>query len=200
MCELSEKLIAWLDYELEDDEMAQVQRHIQDCNECRSQLHAFQQVSRKFDAYLDAVVASKAQRRVPRLVPVLSIAAVGAFAAVAFLVFHQPRVELRAPVRSVKTAPAAVLEPETAPVPAPIRKVRQRHATSPQPGKNQIANWPPTEPAIQIAIPAESMFPPGAIPEGVNFTADLSIAADGSAQQIRLRPRLLGFERRATQP
>jgi anti-sigma factor RsiW len=200
MCELSEKLIAWLDHELANDEMALVQRHIQDCNECRSQVHAYQQVSRKFDAYLDAVVASKAQRRVPRWVPVLSIAAVGAFAAVAFLVFQHPRVEPLAPVPSVKTAPAAVLEPETAPVRAPIRKVRQRHVPSPQPGKNQIASWPPSEPAIQIAIPAESMFPPGAIPEGVNFTADLSIAADGSAQQIRLRPRLVGFERRATQP
>ncbi|HEY2119497.1 MAG TPA: zf-HC2 domain-containing protein [Candidatus Acidoferrum sp.] len=201
MCELSEKLIAWLDHELADDEMAQVQRHIQDCNECRCQLHAYQQVSRKFDAYLDAVVASKAERRMPRWVPVLSIAAVGALAAVAFLVFLRPRVEPLAPVSSVKTAPAAsVLGPKTAPVPVPIRKVRQRHAPSPPPEKNQVASWPPSEPAIQIAIPAESMFPPGAIPEGVNFTADLSIAADGSAQQIRLRPRLVGFERRATQP
>jgi hypothetical protein len=198
MCELSGKLIAWLDHELADEEMAQVQRHIQDCNECRRQLHAYRQVSRKFDTYLDAVVVSKEQRRVPTWVPVLSVAAVGALAALAFLVFQHSRVEPLVPVPTMKTASvAAVLEAGTAPVPAPIRKVRQRHGPSPQPVKNQVANWPS---AIQIAIPAESMFPPGAIPEGVNFTADLSIAADGSAQQIRLRPRLVGFERRATQP
>ena len=43
------------------------------------------------------------------------------------------------------------------------------------------------DPAIQIAIPADSMFPPGAVPEGVNFVASLSLA-DGSVQAIRLQP------------
>jgi hypothetical protein len=41
--------------------------------------------------------------------------------------------------------------------------------------------------AIQIAIPAEAMFPPGAMPAGINFVADMRIALDGSVQQIRLR-------------
>jgi hypothetical protein len=45
----------------------------------------------------------------------------------------------------------------------------------------------PMDAAIQIAIPAEAMFPPGAMPAGVNFIADLRIAADGSVQQVRLR-------------
>jgi hypothetical protein len=53
---------------------------------------------------------------------------------------------------------------------------------------------------IQIAIPADEMFPPGAVPEGMHFVADVTIAADGSAEQLRLRPRLAGFERRTTQP
>ncbi len=43
-------------------------------------------------------------------------------------------------------------------------------------------------PAIQITIPAEAMFPPGAVPPGVNFTASLTIAADGSAQGLVLEP------------
>jgi Putative zinc-finger len=198
MCELSGKLIAWLDQELGIDEMAQVQRHIQDCVECRSQLDAYQTVSRKFDAYLDAVVASKTQRQIPRWVPVLSFAAAAAFAAVVFLVLHNTRVEPLVPLPSLKTAPSAVVL-EALPAPTRVRTVRPRHV--PSLTQNQIAtNWTPTEPAIQIAIPAESMFPPGAVPEGVNFAADLSIAADGSAQQIRLRPRLIGFERRVTQP
>jgi hypothetical protein len=53
---------------------------------------------------------------------------------------------------------------------------------------------------IQIAIPADEMFPPGAVPEGMHFVADLTIAADGSAERLRLRPRLAGFERRTTLP
>jgi Putative zinc-finger len=200
MCELSGKLVAWLDQELDVDEMAQVQRHIQDCVECRSQLDACQTVSRKFDAYLDAVVASKPQRRVPRWVPVLSVAASGALAVAIFLGVQHKRPESPfVPVPAIQMAPSTVLR-EAASVQLPARAVRRRHAVH-SPAKNQIAtNWTPPEPAIQIAIPAESMFPPGAVPEGINFTADLRIAADGSVQQIRLRPRLIGFERRTTQP
>jgi hypothetical protein len=40
---------------------------------------------------------------------------------------------------------------------------------------------------VQIAIPAEAMFPPGAMPKGLNFVAELSIAPDGSVKQVRLR-------------
>jgi hypothetical protein len=32
------------------------------------------------------------------------------------------------------------------------------------------------------------MFPPGAVPEGINFIAELSIGPDGSAERVRLRP------------
>jgi hypothetical protein len=197
MCEVSGKLIAWVDHELDNDEMADVQRHVQECFECRTQLDAYQEVSRTFDAYLDATVASKWQRQVPLPVRVLGVAGAVALAAV-LLVLHHTRVEPPAPRASVKTALSAVVL-EAAPGPAPARRVHRPHSVAPV--QNQIAtNWPPTQPAIQIAIPAESMFPPGAMPEGINFTADLSIAADGSAQQIRLQPRLIGFERRATQP
>jgi anti-sigma factor RsiW len=51
-----------------------------------------------------------------------------------------------------------------------------------------VASWTPAEPAIQIAIPAAAMFPPGAVPEGLTFIADVTIAADGSAERLRLRP------------
>jgi len=53
------------------------------------------------------------------------------------------------------------------------------------------------EPSVQIAIAAAAMFPPGAVPEGVSFVADLSIGADGSARQVRLQPQISEFERRA---
>jgi len=38
------------------------------------------------------------------------------------------------------------------------------------------------------------------VPDGVNFVADVAIATDGSAERVRLRPRLAGFERRTTEP
>ena len=50
------------------------------------------------------------------------------------------------------------------------------------------AGWQSAEPAIQITIPAEAVLPPGAAPEGVSFVAEVSIAPDGSAHQIFLRP------------
>jgi Putative zinc-finger len=59
------------------------------------------------------------------------------------------------------------------------------------------ATWLADDGAIQIAIPAEAMFPPGAMPEGVNFVADVSLGADGAVEQLRLRPRLVRFERGA---
>jgi hypothetical protein len=58
----------------------------------------------------------------------------------------------------------------------------------------------PPEPHIEIAIPAYAMFPPGAVPPGMSFTADLIISADGSPERLDLRPRLAGFERRRNQP
>jgi hypothetical protein len=200
MCELSGKLMAWLDHELESDEMACVQRHIEVCIECRGQLETYREVSGTFAAYLDAVLAAKARRRVPRWVPVVSGAAAVGIAAAAFLVFQPMRVEPLVPSPSRNTAPSATVL-EAAPAPTIQSKtVHRRHPLSPVQSQIANANWRPAELAIQIAIPAESMFPPGAVPEGITFTADVSIAADGSAQQIRLRPRLIGFERSATQP
>lgn len=58
----------------------------------------------------------------------------------------------------------------------------------------------PAEPPIQIDIPADAMFPPGAVPPGMSFTADLTIASDGSPERLGLRPRLAAFEGRSNQP
>jgi hypothetical protein len=51
----------------------------------------------------------------------------------------------------------------------------------------QNMNWAP-EPAVQIGIPAEAMFAPGTVPQGVSFSAELRLAADGSAHELRLQP------------
>jgi anti-sigma factor RsiW len=194
MCNHSGKLMAWLDRELGSDEMVELERHIDACSECRSRLESYKQASATFDTYCDAVVSAKThRRRVPRWVPVLTTTAAVAIAATLVLVLLRGRVEpptLPPAVRVQAPPPAAVVEN----VPATSKPVHRHRPAAP--AAAQIANWQPTARAIQISIPAESMFPPGAIPQGVNFTADLSIAADGSAEQIRLRPRLIEVERR----
>jgi hypothetical protein len=58
----------------------------------------------------------------------------------------------------------------------------------------------PAEPAIEITIPSDAMFPPGAVPEGVSFVAEVILGADGSAERLRLQPQFVTLERRATRP
>jgi hypothetical protein len=195
MCEFSERLIGWLDRELPENEAADVERHIQICTECRNQLAEYQKLSRTLDAYCNIVMASKGRPRVPHWVPVASVGVAAAVAAALFLFL--PRARIGPPVSQplVKMALSAVVADAATPA---VKAVRRRRAVGRVP--NQDANLRPTEPAIQIAIPGESLFPPGAVPEGIVFTADLSIAADGSARQIRLRPGLIRVQRRVTEP
>lgn len=198
MCNYSAKLILWLDGELGEAEMVEVQRHLYECIECWCQLAVFEQVSKTFNAYCDTMLAEKSRRRQPRWLPALATAAAAAIAAALLLLL--PRAPLNppaspAPPALVAAAPPAVTLEKT---PTPRKPLLRRHA--PAPPHAQPAKWLPAEPAIQIAIPADSMFPPGAVPEGFTFTADVSLAADGSPQQLGLQPGLIGFERRLTQP
>jgi hypothetical protein len=195
MCDFSSRLIAWMDRELPDNEAADVERHVRDCSECRGRVDDYEQVSRAFVAYCDAAMEKKTGRRLPRWVPVLLSGA--AAAAMVVIVFHpvfhplfHPTTVKQMPVRPrvPDAAPAMVVETETAETetaPMPVKRVHRRHVIAPMRTPN--ANWASAEPAIQIAIPVEAMFPPGAVPEGITFIADLSMAADGSVQGLRLQ-------------
>lgn len=180
MCDVQEKLIAWMDRELPQEEAANMERHVERCKECRTQLAAYEAVSKNFDVYYVAVAAAKTRRTVPRWAPALAGVAVAM--ALVFLAFPRRRV----PPPPVFTPVAAVDSlPVSAPERAPRKAIQKRHAS---PGvKKQSAKWQATETAVQIAIPAEAMFAPGAMPEGMSFIAELSIAPDGSVQQVRLR-------------
>jgi hypothetical protein len=168
-----------MDRELPDDEAADVERHVRDCSECRRRVDAYEVVSRALVAYCDAAMGEKTRRRLPHWVPVLSSAAA---AAVLLLVFKPASVN-QIPVRPRVTdaSPAIVLET----APRPVKRVHRRHVIAPM--KTPNANWALPEPAVQIALPVEAMFPPGAVPEGITFIADLSMAADGSVQGLRLQ-------------
>jgi anti-sigma factor RsiW len=195
MCDFSKKLVAWIDGELTDNEAADVERHLKSCSECQSAIAAYKNVSRLVVTYCDAKVAeTRRRRKMPRWVPVLSGAAAAALIllAIALLVPRRPpQVMFRA--SSVKqvavTVQVADVSPalirETAPTPLKVRKVHQGQRI--RAGNASRANWAFAEPAIKIAIPADAMFPPGAVPEGITFIADLSMASDGSVQGLRLQ-------------
>jgi Putative zinc-finger len=188
MCDFSasERLVAWMDRELPVNEAADVERHVRDCSECRGRVDAYEQVSRAFVAYCDAAIEQKTRHRLTRWVPLLASAAA---AAVLVFVLH-PTAAKQMPVaqRVADVAPAAVVETqtvETETAPRPVKTVHRRHGITP--AKTLNVNWTSAEPAIQIAIPVDAMFPPGAVPEGITFIADLSMAADGTVQGLRLQ-------------
>lgn len=179
MCDFSGRLVAWMDRELPDNEAADAERHVRGCLECRRRVDAYKQVSRAFVAHCDAAMKGTTRRR-PRWVPVLASATA---AAVLFLVF-QPASVKQIPARPPVAEASTAIILETAQ--KPVKTVHRRRRIAP--AKTPNANWALPETAIQIAIPVEAMFPPGAVPEGITFIADVSMAADGSVQGLRLQP------------
>jgi anti-sigma factor RsiW len=216
MCELSGKLIAWLDGELPADEAAGVERHVEACAGCRSALESYKRVSCELNAYCDeAVAASSTDARMPRWIPAAAAAGAAAALLVLFLAWPQAarkRHAISFPPPVVATGTIGDTRVVGAPPATSMREVHLRHSAAAEPKKSpvvvqtaqsvrdEVTDSLAEEPVIRIAIPADEMFPPGAVPEGIRFAADLTIAADGSAERLRLRPRLAGFERRTTQP
>ena len=195
MCDYSTKLVALLDGELDAGEQADFQRHAQECLECRIRLTKYEQVTKTLEEYCLWLADSQASPRRTRLRAVFSIAVPAALAAILFVVLARPHSDPVLPsTPRVAARAAAASEPQ----PAPAQVMHRRHKPSRVP--TQATNELLPEPAIRIAIPAESMFPPSAVPEGVSFSADVSFGPDGWAQQVRLRPHLAAFEGRAIEP
>ena len=187
MCDISQRLIAWLDHELSANESADVELHLEHCAQCRNRLAAYKRVTYALVEYCEATAAPKMPDKLPSWATGLAAAA-AAIAIALFLTF--PRARIQPPVlhASAETSPPTVVLRAATPLRPAARfaKFHQRQAVSPV--QVQSAEWMPYEPAVQITIPAENMFAPGAIPAGVSFIADLSIGADGSPQRLRLRP------------
>lgn len=218
MCEYSRRLVAWIDGEIETREAAEIQRHLAACAECRSCVEELRQVSGEFDEYCKEIARAEDARRAIRMRPILWAAA-AVFLALIFgysrrSVLPPPagQPDLIAKARPDASAPATMKT--AASVPAPFRPDHHRaHRPASVPtdkgagfaapcasqdcaSANTQAITAAEEPAIEIAIPAEAIFPPGAVPEGMSFVADLSIGADGSAKQMRLQPQIAELERR----
>lgn len=202
MCDFSGRLVAWRDGELADGEAAIVEQHVDVCSECRRRLDAYEKMSGMVNAYCDATLASAERGGRSRWVPLG--AAVGvAVTAMMLLFVHLRGGRLTAPspaavvnTASVVAAPA-IIRGNAGNVHAAVsRKDRKRSAVlrAPDRDTSQNASQLPAEPAIQIAIPGDAIFPPGAIPDGFEFVADVTIAPDGTAQRLRLQPELTEFQ------
>jgi hypothetical protein len=183
MCEFSGKLIAWLDGELAADDAAEVGRHMRLCADCRDELGVYERLSGALDAYCDAAMTASAPRREHYGKSVALGVGVAAVVAMAALLLAWPRAHNTQP--SARPAPAAAVPTVEVAQDAPARTVPARtlhkvHAAPPAP--SQEARWTMAEPAIQITIPADAVFPPGAVPEGVSFVAEVNIAANGAPQ------------------
>ena len=190
MCDFQPKLVAWLDNELPENQAAEVERHVQACEQCRTERDRYEQVSKTFDVYCDVLMSAKTPPNVLRWVPAVSGALLALAATVLLFTFQRPHIDPRPAVTPrVAAAPVqalAVLSAE----PVARKKIHRRQAILPVQEQVQqpTAKWQPPETAVQITIPAETMFAPGAIPEGMNFVAELSIGPDGSVERLRLRP------------
>lgn len=187
MCDIEKKLLAWIDGELPTKEAGDVARHVEGCEHCRGRLTAFREVDQSFKVYCDALIAIKAGRGVPRWIPALAGAVVAAV--VLFLVFPRTRIAHPSAVTPT-TATVSSVAPSRVSVPvaaeAPPHKSNRRRHVEPRRAQQEAVSWRPAESAVQIAIPADAMFAPGALPRGMNFVAELSLAPDGSVRQVRL--------------
>jgi Putative zinc-finger len=208
MCDWEDRLVAWLDRELPEDEAADVQRHLKLCAECRKRADAYERTSIEFNAYCDAVSrVDERPRMLSRKTAMLGAGAVAAVVAFALLARYPHRPVTNQPMRALeetdprasagKAASPSASPSQTSPIKvSSSRRGRRRDLIAAS--QKQDANLLPTGPAVQITIPAEAVLPPGAAPAGENFLVDLSIAPDGSTQRIWVSTQLTGFER--TQP
>jgi hypothetical protein len=160
MCEYSGRLIAWLDQELPAEETTNVEWHVSHCTECRKAVNAYQEISGAFLACYEATMTTRPRRNMH----LWAWSGVAAAAAIVVAVFMAPPPAEKLSFHPPSPPPAPVLEVE---VRAPVHS---RHRALPAPIHRQ---WIAAEPTIQVALPADALFPPGAVPEGFSFIADV---------------------------
>lgn len=195
-CDCSKQLVAWFDGELLNDQAVYLEQHLKACVECRTEVETYKKIGVAVQSYCEAAIISGTHRAEPlRVLPY-----VGAAAAAAGLAFFllQPVPRVVAPIVQPGPAfPSVLVVPDAKPASLDrsphITPVRVRDSSGPARGLQSRSRL--TESAIQIAIPAEALFPPGAAPEGVAFVADLSIAPDGLPLRLHLEPQLIQSER-----
>ncbi len=162
MCEYSGRLIAWMDHELPGEEATNIERHVGQCAECRQALSDYEEVGAAFLTCYEAAIAVQPRWKTP----LWAAGGIAAAVVLAAILLAQPRAESVALVPQSPRPPAFALE--IVEPPRPIVAVRRRRR--PAPIQSQ---WIAVEPTIEVALPADALFPPGAVPQGFSFIADV---------------------------
>lgn len=179
-----ENLAAWLDDELPRAEASAITAHVERCAECRARAASYAEVTR---ALIDLPPAPRRRRST-----LVWLAAAAAAVLLAVALWDRPVAPRQAqpPVITQARAP----QPRIAappPTPAAIAKpepVRTRRPIAPRRRPAPIAQPAFDGPVIRVALPADALFAPGAVPRGAEIYADLTLAADGSLRELRLLP------------
>jgi hypothetical protein len=164
MCEYSGRLVAWMDHELPDEEATNVEWHVGRCAECRQAVSQYAEVSEAYLGCYQATIAVQPRRNVLAW----TIGGVAAAAVIlAVILFAQPRAEkLSVFVPDPPHAPAMAFEKP----PGRIAPVLARRSLVREPVR---PSWIAVQPSVEVALPAEALFPPGAVPQGFSFIADV---------------------------
>ncbi|MGA2878051.1 MAG: zf-HC2 domain-containing protein [Bryobacteraceae bacterium] len=163
MCEYSGRLIAWLDGELPDEEATNVEWHVGQCVECRKAVSAYEEVSGAFLACYEAQMVTKPKPHPWRWAAAFSGLAAAA-AIVAVILLGQP------PAEKLSFHPPSPPSPALAPIMAASTRIPVRRHPVAVPLHRQ---WISEEPVVEVALPADALFPPGAVPKGFSFIADV---------------------------
>jgi hypothetical protein len=164
MCEYSGRLIAWMDGELPGEEAAEVELHVRQCDKCGRNVNAYAEISQSFLACYETAMTAQPRRTTSRWA---LGALVAAAAILAVILLVQPRVEqLSVFVPPPPHAPAMAFEKPLGPMVRVRPRPRATHAPVVQP-------WIAVEPSVEVAFPADALFPPGAVPEGFSLIADV---------------------------
>jgi hypothetical protein len=172
MCEYSGRLIAWLDNELLDQELpdreaTNVEWHVRHCAECQKAVNAYKEVSGAFLVCYQAAMVARPRSRMKWQIAG-GVAAAMAILALVLLARQQPQLE-KFSVHLPSPAHAPTMAFEKSAPPAPAVAVRLQRA-APAPMHSQ---WMAEEPVVEVALPADALFPPGAVPQGFSFIAEV---------------------------
>lgn len=186
MCEFETRLIAWIDGELDRSASRKMELHVERCGACSAKAASYREVSCAFAAYFELPVVPPRSSR-PLAAALAGLVAAAAAAIILWVLRPLPATLAPSQPKLAASPPAAALLKQP-PIVAPPSVTRtRRHSSTNSVARAKLQPVDP-QPTIEIAIPADAMFPPGAFPTGFAFAADLSIRGDGSPEALRVRP------------
>ncbi len=182
MTEHPRNLAAWLDDELGADESSAVTRHVELCGECQARARSYGQVSGMLS---ELELERKTSRRWRAAVVWAGAIAAAVLLAVALWPSKSagPLVARDEPVTPKTTVHVESID--VVPTRTTVKRVHRRKQVVQAPVQPAMYT---DGPVVRVAIPAEALFAPGAMPAGAEIYADLVLAADGSARELRLLP------------